>query len=1697
MRDIALWCALLAVEDDPQPARLQALEEPLLQLAALPLRERFVFFAPCAALYEHAPAALRAAALQVLHGAAGFAGRRLLVRALDDRAPRVRSAAVEALRGAVESDAPRWLHALFARRPDVRQRAVALSSGLSSHVYALLLAADPDCRAPLRDHPPPDARGSFALRALEACERGWLPAPILRSVLLAHEGAAVQWLLGRTEPRPSIPIGVLLSDPTAQAVIDALQASPVTLLERVLAWFWQTGSEDTDSSDRFWPLLVELLLQAKRKGLRGTAALGVMLLAQRHGWDARAAAIPLLFDLKFLSWQHIPLAVRRAALTVLQRSDFSPSRSVTEGELLAWLQSELCLRDTSPPEYDLPAVGAVLHLSGRRAFSLVDKHLDREALARGFDRDPGAGLRWVRGVTSQPEQRSSLLRTVIAASHIPLAEILALAAEHERDALFELVAELEPAELLGLFQALLARERRTEAGLSLQQTHRLARQLGVRLADEHAAGFLRIWLHGKTDRRSRFGLEVLGCFAQSLRAEALGKLVARLSATRLRALLKCLPECPMFPHGSELFLAHSLREHRDPEVRGWAAGRLAPAADTPVTTSPPIVGVSALSRPELKAIKNAAPGQLARALAPCLRYPSRGLCSALASRSMPARPDIDVCLALLGCDDPLPEVARQFQRFGCDEGSFLSQLDQRAVATWQGRTKLPLHGHAWLHRWSCHLHQFGLRVGSEPSQLAGLLREAAALPSRVLAGQLWRSASSFCAQLRYHDKPRLRGLFMPEVLELCLEQLHGDLGVPAARCLLRFHQTATVEQRRHWAVHVLARLPECAPEVAIELSDWIDIRGLARIGPGRPALLRPSTQGRDRWQHSHDLDALRAAVASQDPEEAQAATLRLLELDEPGCLVLVALLEEAAQRPDAVPHAGLVAEALPLFPEGPALHRLERLAAVAEGELGFVLLLGSLELRGARSDGIRRLMQLACAATPRAWFGRGHWQRLLALGCSELELAMGLATSPHPRAYCNAVELLCAAEPQAAVEVALQAFLETDHQRLLALRRSVAETLLRGYGNPCGFPLLLAAALEADSPHNPLQHCDPRHAALAVGTVLLAGPGLASEPRLLELLRAPEVPAEHFDSQARRLVRELSREKPRWQAVRNLRAGHRSGRTPSKKLAETFAWGVRRGRELTGRLFQVSMASGKQLGYTRVGESQIHITPLPILKQEQWGEDVVRGLIVHELGHQLYHSDKTGMATWKKAEQEGLAQLLNLVADEHLERNLRALDREDGNRLKRLAAYAFQHLQSQPEIEGLLSTLALNSFAVLHRSRLDVAIERGCVCLRNGEVLRALAGDGSSFARFMRALRMGLGNRHKDPKVAQGLALFDRSFRRADMPQLLEVARTLQRIFGDETAVLQSFGFHKALEPSESELTVFGEGLTDGELQEQIERLLKRPSTPQADGQSGTGGLSLNVGKDVSFPQLPRTVPVPYDAAKAREYAAAVRRHARTMRRFLISLGLQLERTPRRLSGRSLDRAQLPRVLLHGDPRMMVARRQVQKADLFLGLLIDCSGSMQSGNNIHKARLFGSLLAEAARGLPGVDLRVFGFTGAELLDAGSAQRCAVSSLQAGGGNNDAGALWAMSRLALKSQRRGRLLVMISDGLPTDCSVAALKALVHRLSTREGICCAQVAVRPLNVVCFPHYVEMRGEAALSESVREFGRTVARLVRRTLR
>ena len=618
----------------------------------------------------------------------------------------------------------------------------------------------------------------------------------------------------------------------------------------------------------------------------------------------------------------------------------------------------------------------------------------------------------------------------------------------------------------------------------------------------------------------------------------------------------------------------------------------------------------------------------------------------------------------------------------------------------------------------------------------------------------------------------------------------------------------------------------------------------------------------------------------------------------------------------------------------------------------------------------------------------------------------------------------------------------------------------------------------------------------ATFSFLAAGNALAKEESLLFHLRTTAVDLRARDDAYETIMLHCTSD-PIRQRVAFVLSGGFSRLQKLMRVAETFAWGARMGQELLGRLYRVNMTGGKSLGHTFLQERKISVTPLPILRGDRHGREIVEALILHEYGHHLFHRGPGANEVWTRSQHEGLHNLLNLVADEHLERNLRALDASFGDRLKRLAAYAFQHTEREIAVRALLGHLGGHAFGVLTKTHLGVARGPNRVVVDSGEVLFAMERDAMAFPRFVRALRMGLGNRHDDPLVAQGLALFDGDFRHKTMEELWEITCKLREIFGWQVELVKSIGPHETLEQQpRSEDIIWGDGITQDEVDRLVERVLD-PKSPEGPPPPEGSALKpvLNIAPRNDFDRITNVERVPFDKGQHGDYARKVARPASLMRRYFEELGLHHVQQHGRLRGSRFDKSRVLPLVLRGDPRVLIQRELETRTDLFIGIVIDCSGSMASRDNMERARQFGMLLAEACAGATGVDLRVFGFTDRTIYDCGDATRCAAYALRANGGNNDAAALFHAANVARRSRRRAKLLVMISDGLPTECTVAALRELVTTLGRSYRMVCAQVAVQPLAEICFPHYV-VCNDPTIEQTVARFGRIIMGLVRKTL-
>jgi hypothetical protein len=1691
MRDLQLWRLLRRRYFEPDEI------VPLLRdLAARDLNQRMAFLGLLPAALLHPAAEVRAAAVAALAGARGYLGLRHLIGALHDREPAVRLAAVEALRDSLAgNDWPRWAHVLFHPDPDVRRAALATDrifpppEWLRFYLWPDAVLHD-TVHQQVEDMTLP---GAAMPLLFDYVRRGLMPLPLARrwAGRLSWDEWLSWWqseLPGEHSSYDSLRQTVWLPD-GVEALFRGYRFDE--RIDQAIHLFWELEPAELadlpDPGERFFNLLIENSLE-RPANFRSWLAFTVLCIAvQRKSWNPRAAELIAAFEPEFLSCPWVPRDVRHAAIAGLHRlGDRCPR--IADDRARPLFQADVCRDDRSPQplsalagaagsgggrradagRLDLWAVGGLLRLLTEKPYQRLLEWVGLDAVLAALEQDVDRALPLFAAADDAPQGRKHLILEAGTRLAGPQrARFLALLARALGGKDMDVLEALDGQEACEVFGQILALGEPVAQPSWATAAAELADRLARNLADT-LEPFLRTWLAHPSAERSWLGLGILQRLCRLARPKLLVRAVAGLELPLLGRFLAVSPLCLGLTQNLEMQLARALADHADEGVRSWAAPRLGDEDS------------SGLPRARL------------------------GLCELLRQRTDLAGPSLDLCQLLLASHDPPAAVAEQFGRFYTEDEAFLKQLDAQVTSSYRGKKRLPLLAHAWLGRLDQHARDFGALVGTlwPEGGWATALGEGRALPVAVLRQRFWAAALHALQLWRDAEPFRLAAVWSPALAEVLTGALATDVAEPAARILLLWRERAPASPLPPGLEGRLAALlPSLAEPVRQVLSSWLE--GVPV--PPAPVTPVPDTEVvesevdalRRQIPEATDLDLLADCAARPDEVLAAAAASRLLALGEAGLGRLAGVLGRATPPGCVAPLAASVRD----WPGGPALDAMRNLAGAKEAD-------PEVRFRVARAlherGDLGLLPVLLEAATSkvreRQWFTADDWGWLQSVAPDPLALAAELVRSPQRQAHTAAVgELVAVEEARPEVRRALLLFLEAGTEIDATPRRAAAEWLA-GHGDTAAvLPVLLQDEPTPEPPYPQLLARLPFELVdTVVNSVLMAGQGDAAEEMLLALVQADGVNLwAREEAYAKLLARAESatvRQAARAE-VKKARFGGRSFKL--RRVGETFAWGVNMGRQLTGKLFAIEMIAGEQLGYTRFRENKLYITPMPLLRGVPYAREIVRALILHEYGHHMYHRGQEAEAVWRQSEGEGLQRLLNLVSDEHLERNLRALDRNFGDMLKLLGSYAFQRSTRELAVETLLTTLQARAFEVLVGTPLRTARRRGCVSVESGAILAQMERAGMAFARFMRALRMNLGNRHNDPKVGEALALFKGArFRHSTMAELLQIARKLREIFGHEAQLLDYFGQDEALEVDETDLDEAGEGITREEVQRETQRQFDpRRRRSETDQPPLLPSHGLNLSPEEEFDKITEVRVMPYDPAAHAALAQPVARQAVKMRQYLQKLGIGMEMQRFRLSGRLFDRTRAQAVVLRSDPRMLISRALKQKTDLFIGVVIDCSGSMSYYDSMEKAKRFGALLAEAARGNPGIDVRLFGFTDQVIYDAGNATRCAVHGLVASGGNNDAAGLWHAAQVARASRRRAKLLVMISDGEPTECSVAALKGLVERLTRRWKICCAQVAVQPLTEICFPNYVLLE-ENNLDECVARFGAVMARLVRQAL-
>lgn len=577
-----------------------------------------------------------------------------------------------------------------------------------------------------------------------------------------------------------------------------------------------------------------------------------------------------------------------------------------------------------------------------------------------------------------------------------------------------------------------------------------------------------------------------------------------------------------------------------------------------------------------------------------------------------------------------------------------------------------------------------------------------------------------------------------------------------------------------------------------------------------------------------------------------------------------------------------------------------------------------------------------------------------------------------------------------------------------------------------------------------------------------------------------------------------------------------------ERIEEITRWAARTGQELLGKpvtVYPYYEGLGRTHENRKRQKVEIEISTVPVISGHPHGADIMRGLVLHEIGHHLSDFGARGHKTTRGiARSEGIDDIYDILCDERLERRLRSRRPHWGVYFDRLASYAFAQDENEVPLEeyaGLLQKTPEEVLVALQRRELPgrllplaQASGQPTVALRDTDML-TLPGVVPPLAAFLSCLRCGFDpRRYPDPRVAQALALVPRNLKDLSHAALLQVTRQIADVLGRTDQHRNDMQrLRQRMQALPNALRGL-EGMLDrmertNRLPTSLRRAASEPPRARRGRQTRTvpgpgGGRSTpslgtrggpNLNPDLDFPLLTNEEIVPYDPVLHAQLVSTIRSHIRRLRAYLSRLGKRTVEEYASRRGARLDLLQARKIAYLPSPNLLVFARDEIRPNAYIGIIIDRSGSM-AGNRIELAKAFGALVAESAKGLDGIEGHINAFDGDTLYWLGDLRRNAIASLTAGGGNNDSGALSRAAELALRSRKRNKLLLMISDAAPAECTVASLKNLVVRLTREHGILCAQVVVAEIEEIAFPHYVDL-SRYSMDEAVARFGGLLMKL------
>ena len=208
------------------------------------------------------------------------------------------------------------------------------------------------------------------------------------------------------------------------------------------------------------------------------------------------------------------------------------------------------------------------------------------------------------------------------------------------------------------------------------------------------------------------------------------------------------------------------------------------------------------------------------------------------------------------------------------------------------------------------------------------------------------------------------------------------------------------------------------------------------------------------------------------------------------------------------------------------------------------------------------------------------------------------------------------------------------------------------------------------------------------------------------------------------------------------------------------------------------------------------------------------------------------------------------------------------------------------------------------------------------------------------------------------------------------------------------------------------------------------------------------------FPACEKIIRLKTDALKLRKLQLMSKRYVQWLRPGFSRIDQVKQMQLKQSAGKSMMNSAVKNFIIYGEPqifRNFKVEDKEEYSDVHISILLDTSASMQTDERMKHAQILGALFAECLTDCPGISTDFYAYN-QNLYLCGDHENYSIAQLEPSGKTNEAAALHHIQKDLEAIARPIKILIVVTDGLPTACSVEAVKWQVAEMEHQGHIQC---------------------------------------------